>query len=168
MPLQIAWASKLREMVRGREVWHAAVHGVTNSHTPLGGWTTRSRNRNGPGVLKKFLLTIALGYRTWHKCGQTAWLLTYHLRKFVLWSIKSKTHTHTHTHSLKVSEFHSWSSPFISLHISATAALTDHGGIQPSCPLEKKSLLWLSWEVLPNKVSALRIVWGYVFQWTLN
>ena len=105
MPLQIAWASKLWEMVRGREVWRAAVHGVANSRTPLGGWTTRSRNRNGPGVLKRFLLTIALGYRIWHKCGQTAWLLTYHLRKFVLWSIKSKTHTHTYslTQSLWIS-----------------------------------------------------------------
>ena len=82
---------------QGREVWHAAVHRVANSRTPLGDWTTTSRNRNGPGVLKKLLLTIALGYRTWHKYGQTAWLLTYHLRKFVLWSIKSKTHTHTYS-----------------------------------------------------------------------
>ena len=27
---------KLREMVRDREVWHAAVHGITNSRTGLG------------------------------------------------------------------------------------------------------------------------------------
>ena len=27
---------KLREMVRGREAWHAAVHGVTKSWTRLG------------------------------------------------------------------------------------------------------------------------------------
>ena len=26
---------KLREMVKDREAWHAAVHGVTNSQTPL-------------------------------------------------------------------------------------------------------------------------------------
>ena len=27
--------SKLWEMVKGREAWHAAVHGVTKSHTQL-------------------------------------------------------------------------------------------------------------------------------------
>ena len=27
--------SKLQEMVKGREAWHAAVHGVTNSQTGL-------------------------------------------------------------------------------------------------------------------------------------
>ena len=134
MPLQIAWASKLWEMVRGREVWRAAVHGVANSRTPLGGWTTRSRNRNGPGVLKKFLLTIALGYRTWHKCGQTAWLLTYHLRKFVLWSIKGKTHTHTHTYSLTQSLWISFmiQSLYFSPHLSYTDWPWGYSAILPS------------------------------------
>jgi len=28
--------SKLQEMVRDREAWHAAVHGATNSQTRLG------------------------------------------------------------------------------------------------------------------------------------
>ena len=32
--------SKLREMVKDREVWHAAVHGVTKSQTWLSNWTT--------------------------------------------------------------------------------------------------------------------------------
>ena len=27
--------SKLQEMVKDREIWHAAVHGVTKSRTPL-------------------------------------------------------------------------------------------------------------------------------------
>ena len=31
---------KLEEMVRDREAWHAAVHGVTKSRTPLGNSTT--------------------------------------------------------------------------------------------------------------------------------
>ena len=32
--------SKLWKMVKDREVWHAAVHGVTKSQTRLGDWTT--------------------------------------------------------------------------------------------------------------------------------
>ena len=31
---------KLQEMVRDREAWHAAVHGVTKSQTRLGNWAT--------------------------------------------------------------------------------------------------------------------------------
>ena len=33
--------SKLREMVKDREPWHAAVHGVAKSRTRLSNWTTR-------------------------------------------------------------------------------------------------------------------------------
>ena len=32
--------SKLQEMVKRREAWHAAVHGVTKSQTHLSNWTT--------------------------------------------------------------------------------------------------------------------------------
>ena len=32
--------SKLREMVKGREAWCAAVHGVTKSRTRLSDWVT--------------------------------------------------------------------------------------------------------------------------------
>ena len=32
--------SKLREIVMDREVWHAAIHGVTKSPTRLSNWTT--------------------------------------------------------------------------------------------------------------------------------
>ena len=32
--------SKLREMVKEREAWHAAVHGVAKSQTQLSDWTT--------------------------------------------------------------------------------------------------------------------------------
>ena len=31
--------SKLRETVKDRDVWHAAVHGVTKSQTQLSNWT---------------------------------------------------------------------------------------------------------------------------------
>ena len=33
--------SKLQEMVKDREVWHAAVHGITKSQTWLSNWTTK-------------------------------------------------------------------------------------------------------------------------------
>ena len=32
--------SKLKEIVKGRKAWHAAVHGVTKSQTQLSDWTT--------------------------------------------------------------------------------------------------------------------------------
>ena len=37
---------KLREMVRGREAWRAAVHGVANSQTWLNSWTTATNIRS--------------------------------------------------------------------------------------------------------------------------
>ena len=37
--------SKLREIVKDREAWRAAVHGVTKSQTQLSDWTTTT-NKN--------------------------------------------------------------------------------------------------------------------------
>ena len=35
--------SKLREMMKDREAWHAAIHGITKSHTWLHNWTTTTK-----------------------------------------------------------------------------------------------------------------------------
>ena len=37
--------SKLQNMVRDREAWHAAVHGISNCRTLLGDWTTTKVDR---------------------------------------------------------------------------------------------------------------------------
>ena len=47
--------SKLREKVKDREAWHAVVHGVTKSWTPLGDWTTT----NSLMKLSKFNLSCS-------------------------------------------------------------------------------------------------------------
>ena len=43
--------SKLQEMVKDREAWHAAVHGVTKSQTRLSDWTTINNNSPGSSVI---------------------------------------------------------------------------------------------------------------------
>ena len=39
---------KLREMVRDREAWRAAVHGVAKNQTRLGDWTTKTTFQANP------------------------------------------------------------------------------------------------------------------------
>ena len=41
--------SKLQEIVKAREAWHAAVHGVTKCRTQLGDWTTGGSHYAKPG-----------------------------------------------------------------------------------------------------------------------
>ena len=38
--------SRLQEMVKDREAWHAAVHGVAKNWTQLNHWTTRRRRKH--------------------------------------------------------------------------------------------------------------------------
>ena len=49
--------SKLREIVKGREDWHAAVHGVTKSQTQQSDWITTAVNS-----LKGFARTVVTKY----------------------------------------------------------------------------------------------------------
>ena len=39
--------SKLQEIVKKREAWHAAVHGVAKSQTQLSNWTTTMLDHAG-------------------------------------------------------------------------------------------------------------------------
>ena len=56
--VDLSW-SKLWEMVKDREVWHAAVHGVTKSQTRLSDWTTTN---NQPHVFIAWSLAkVSLG-----------------------------------------------------------------------------------------------------------
>ena len=56
--------SKLWEIMKDREVWHGAVHGVTKNQTRLGGWTMTARlqgTRNGQ--IGKLLSDWCLGIK---------------------------------------------------------------------------------------------------------
>ena len=48
--------SKLRKIVKDREAWRAAVHGVTKSRTRLSGWTTWDPKRSDGLNVKLFFL----------------------------------------------------------------------------------------------------------------
>ena len=54
--------SKLREMVKDREAWHAAVHGVAKSRTgPSDGTTTTNKVRDPVLIPGLFITLLILG-----------------------------------------------------------------------------------------------------------
>ena len=63
--------SKLQEMVKDREAWHAAVHGVKKSRTWLSDWTTTTKKQTGYTVKEanvKKLRASAFDLHFWNKC----------------------------------------------------------------------------------------------------
>ena len=78
--------SKFWEIVRDREAWHAAVHGVAKSQTGLSGWTTIRLDLNvfSPGFFSQLNLLRKLGKDKFCK-----WLKRhgFPLTSTVLWQI---------------------------------------------------------------------------------
>ena len=58
--------SKLQEMLKDREAWHAAVHQVAKSRTRLSGWTTTLLGEAG---LEACACTVVVRTGSWHFCS---------------------------------------------------------------------------------------------------
>ena len=58
--------SKLQELVKDREAWRAAVHGVTKSWTHLSDWTTRRLCEWWRGILYTYATEFSGALGNWH------------------------------------------------------------------------------------------------------
>ena len=64
-------SGKLWEMVRGREVWHAAVHRVAKSQTQLGDQTTTLKYKQASGTNRYLRIAAHLKVRRQHQLTVT-------------------------------------------------------------------------------------------------
>ena len=73
--------SKLMEMVKEREAWHAAVHGVAKSQTQLSNWTTTKWSGRYRSQFKHDCEVDEFWTRIWEKELKLFLLRTLHLRR---------------------------------------------------------------------------------------
>ena len=92
--------SKFQEMVKDREAWSAAVHGVTKSWTQLSNWTTTLTSFKYGGVV--FIL-----WPNWNLSGESSLILFPHSL-----SLPSSQH-----HILKILIPMGFLCPYLSLHL---------------------------------------------------
>ena len=59
--------SKLQEIVKDREAWHAAVHGLAKSRSWLSNWTTGRSSYIAGGISRAKLYPFTLSFCIWHR-----------------------------------------------------------------------------------------------------
>ena len=79
--------SKLREVVKDREAWHAAIHGVTKSRTRLNDWPTMKR---------KHVLYLCSSKHSHAHSLLLASTISMLCVSFITYTCQKHTHTKTH------------------------------------------------------------------------